>query len=117
MILKGRTERLKLALFPGFVTGFDYINALIRTDLLDINSEAMYGLHQCIEYLRDRTDNAELMHRKALAQNREILAQNESLKLKLEQQRVRADIQDKLEDGRRLRRFSGFLEVGSWIVL
>ncbi|RYP22909.1 hypothetical protein DL767_008957 [Monosporascus sp. MG133] len=79
-------KRLKLALFPGFVTGFDEIGADIRTTLAEINDEAMYGLHREVhssgkrqEYLKDRADKAELAHQKLLAQNRELLAQNDSL--------------------------------------
>ncbi|RYP16344.1 hypothetical protein DL765_005194 [Monosporascus sp. GIB2] len=117
MALTAKVERLKLALFPGFVTGFDEIGANIRTTLAEINDEAMYGLHREVnlsgkqqEYLKDRADKAELAHQKLLAQNSELLAQNESLKAELEKQRLKFEHRDKQETERRLRAFSDFLE-------
>ncbi|RYP48368.1 hypothetical protein DL768_005737 [Monosporascus sp. mg162] len=111
-------KRLKLALFPSFVTGFDEIGADIRTTLAEINDEAMYGLHREVnssgkrqEYLKERADKAELAHQKLLAQNGELLAQNESLKAVLEKQRLKFEHRDKQETERRLRAFSDFLEV------
>ena len=111
MILNARIGRLKLAISLGLVTGFDDINAAIRTTLADVNSEAMYGLHdrtntsaKIIEHLKAQVDKAELAHQ-------ELLSQNESLKQKLNQQQLRADAQDRHEDERRLRGFSDLLEV------
>ena len=107
-----------MAIFPGFVIDFDNINAAIRTTLADINSEAMYGLHERtntsgkrIEHLHDKLEKAELAYQELQTQNAKLLAQNESMRQRLDEQRLRADTQDKQEDERRLRRFSDFLKV------
>ncbi|RYP73621.1 hypothetical protein DL771_003509 [Monosporascus sp. 5C6A] len=111
-------KRLKLALFPGLVTGFDEICTDIRTMLAEINDEAMYGLHREAnssgkrqEYLKDPADKAELAHQRLLAQNSELLAQNKLLKAELEEQRLKFEHRDEQETERRLRAFSDFLEV------
>ena len=122
--IENREVRIKLAIFPGFVTGFDDINANIRITLADINSATMYGLHQRIhksgehiEQLREQADKAELGQQELLTKNGELLTQNKSLERELEQLRVRADVRDKQEDDRRLQQFSDFLGVSLFALL
>ncbi|KAK3690380.1 hypothetical protein B0T22DRAFT_515714 [Podospora appendiculata] len=111
-------HRVYLAVAPKVTIKFDEAATRLYKILAEINAEAMLGLHdntstikQRVISLHDDAKRGELDRKQLLDQNQKLIAQNEELQQKMDEQIQEANRRDREEDMKALSAFQRLLDV------